>query len=180
MENHCHGNTMEQNGISSAAPLILTLGINEEAQQYFDDLRRLYFPPERNFLKAHLTLFHFLPDQRGIYEDVGQMAEKQPIFSLHAERIVSLGQGSAVRVKSQELMSLHRALQNSWSVLLIAQDMQKLWPHITIQNKVSPEKARELQTLLAVGFKPFRFRATGLRLWRYLGGPWEELTFFKF
>ena len=173
-------NTIEHNGINSAAPLILTLGINEEAQQYFDDLRRRYFPAERNFLKAHLTLFHILPDDPVIYNDINQMVTKQPIFSLQAERIVSIGKGTAIKIKSQELMSLHRALQECWSGFLSAQDSQKLWPHITIQNKVSPEKARELQVLLNIGFKPFRFRASGFRLWRYLDGPWEELAFFKF
>jgi 2'-5' RNA ligase superfamily protein len=170
----------EHSVVNSTPPLILTLGINNEAQQYFDDLRRLYFPPERNFLKAHLTLFHLLPDEPGIYDDLYQMAEKQPIFSLQAERIVSIGKGTAIKIKSQELMSLHRALQDRWLDFLSAQDKQKLWAHVTIQNKVSPETAGELQTLLNVSFKPFRFRASGFRLWRYLGGPWEELAFFKF
>lgn len=168
------------NGVNSTSPLILTLGINEEAQQYFDDLRRRYFPSERNFLKAHITLFHMLPDEPTIYDDLNQIAEKQPIFSLQAERIASIGKGTAIKIKSQELMSLHRALQDCWSEFLSTQDKQKLWAHITIQNKVSPERARELQTLLNIGFKPFRFRASGFRLWRYLGGPWEELAVFKF
>ena len=173
-------NKAKHNGVNSTPPLILTLGINEEAQQYFDDLRRQHFPSERNFLKAHLTLFHLLPDVHSIYDDLNQMAEKQPIFSLQAERIASIGKGTAIKIKSQELMSLHRALQDCWSEFLSAQDKQKLWAHVTIQNKVSPETARELQTLLNSGFKPFRFRASGFRLWRYLGGPWEELEFFKF
>jgi len=173
-------NQPEHNGVNSTSPLILTLGINGEAQQYFDDLRRRYFPPERNYLKAHLTLFHLLPDEPGIYDDLNEMADKQPIFSLYAERIVSIGKGTAIRIKSQELMSLHRALQERWLGFLNAQDKQKLWPHVTIQNKVSPDRARELQALLNVGFKPFRFRASGFRLWRYLDGPWEELSFLKF
>ena len=173
-------NSPEHSGVNSTSPLILTLGINDDAQQYFDDLRHLYFPQERNFLKAHLTLFHLLPDQPGLYDDLYQMAEKQSIFSLQAERIVSIGKGTAIKIKSQELMSLHRGLQDRWSGFLSAQDKQKLWAHVTIQNKVSPETARELQTLLNIGFKPFRFRASGFRLWRYLGGPWEELAFFKF
>jgi len=44
-------------------PLILTLKLDEESQAFFDKQRALYFPPERNFLKAHLTLFHQLPDE---------------------------------------------------------------------------------------------------------------------
>jgi len=173
-------NKAEHGSVSSISPLILTLGINEAAQHYFDNLRARYFPPKKNFLKAHLTLFHSLPDEPGIYDYLSKTAEKQPVFSLQAERIVSIGRGTAIKIESHELMSLHRALQDYWFGFLSAQDKQKLWAHITIQNKVSPEKAGELQALLNTGFESFRFRASGFRLWRYLGGPWEELAFFKF
>ncbi|WP_208644854.1 2'-5' RNA ligase family protein [Mucilaginibacter kameinonensis] len=41
--------------------LILTLRLDEESQAFFDEMRKRHFPQERNFLKAHLTLFHQLP-----------------------------------------------------------------------------------------------------------------------
>jgi hypothetical protein len=44
-----------------AQPLILTLKMDERSQERFDRLRERHFPPERNYLNAHLTLFHKLP-----------------------------------------------------------------------------------------------------------------------
>ena len=47
------------------APLILTLKLDQASFTRLDALRQAHFPPERNWLSAHLTLFHHLPgDQR--------------------------------------------------------------------------------------------------------------------
>ena len=48
--------------VGSVAPLIVTALLDEQAQEWFDRLRRNHFPPARNHLDAHLTLFHRLPD----------------------------------------------------------------------------------------------------------------------
>ena len=45
-----------------------------------------------------------------------------------------------------------------------------------MQNKVAPERARALLAALQAEFAPFAFEAQGLRLWRYLGGPWEAVS----
>jgi hypothetical protein len=50
--------------LGAAQPLILTLQMDERSQERFDRLRELHFPPERNYLSAHLTLFHKLPGER--------------------------------------------------------------------------------------------------------------------
>ena len=42
-------------------PLILTLMLDEGTQAWLDALRRAQFPPERNLVPAHVTLFHALP-----------------------------------------------------------------------------------------------------------------------
>ena len=47
------------------APLIVTLLVDDDAQQHFDALRSEHFPAERNYLRAHVTLFHALPGGRG-------------------------------------------------------------------------------------------------------------------
>ena len=44
-------------------PLIVTLTLDAPARERFDALRRRHFPPERNHLAAHLTLFHALPGE---------------------------------------------------------------------------------------------------------------------
>ena len=50
----------------NSSVLILTLIIDGEAQNFFNILRQRYFPAERNYLDAHLTLFHNLPGNEPI------------------------------------------------------------------------------------------------------------------
>lgn len=45
-------------------PLIVTLALDEQAQARFDALRSRHFPPDRNVLDAHVTLFHALPGEQ--------------------------------------------------------------------------------------------------------------------
>ena len=42
-------------------PLILSAVLDAPVQERLDALRRAHFPPERNHLDAHVTLFHHLP-----------------------------------------------------------------------------------------------------------------------
>ena len=41
--------------------LIVTAAMGAEDFAWLDRQRRAYFPPERNQLSAHLTMFHALP-----------------------------------------------------------------------------------------------------------------------
>jgi 2'-5' RNA ligase len=93
---------------------------------------------------------------------------------------MSLGRGVAYRLHSPELVALHRRLQLGWWQHLTAQDRQGFRPHLTVQNKASAEVAARTLAQLEAGFEPFTVRATGLRLWRYEGGPWAELAQFPF
>lgn len=161
-------------------PLVLSLWMDDAAQKYFNDLRRQYFPPERNYLQAHLTLFHALPDKQETFSVIECLTARQGRFSLLAERIVSLGNGTAIKVISNSLSKFHLELQQSFSVELTAQDRQKLWPHVTIQNKVDSEVAKSLFASLDGDFEPFLFNALGLELHRYCNGPWEEIKKVKF
>ncbi|QRR00077.1 2'-5' RNA ligase family protein [Dyadobacter sandarakinus] len=161
-------------------PLVATLSIDPSVQEYFNELRRTYFPPERNYLDAHLTLFHALPDEPGIREELQRVARQQPSFDAVAEQIVSLGYGTAFKIVAPALPALHQQLQKHWHDALTNQDRQKRNFHITIQNKVEPARAKALQAELGHAFKPFSFAVTGFRLWRYLGGPWEYLESYDF
>ena len=161
-------------------PLILTLWMDAFAQNYFDRLRQQFYPPDLNYLKAHLTLFHALTDTSDVVDELATMVKTQSVFRIEAEAVVSLGKGTAIKVASTTLDSLHRKLQSHWFEILTVQDKQKLWPHITIQNKVTLEEARALKTRLMATFERFQFCAVGLKLWRYRGGPWEPVTEFQF
>ncbi|AMM51910.1 hypothetical protein TH61_12980 [Rufibacter sp. DG15C] len=163
------------------APLILTLAIMPEAQAYFDQLRKQHFPKERNFLDAHLTLFHHLtlPEQE-LRETILKGCQRQASFPLQVTGLMPLGRGVAFKIESETLTNLHAQLQQRWFSSLTAQDQQKLRPHITVQNKVTPEAANALLQTLSSDFQPFVTVATGLTLWRYMNGPWELLERFDF
>lgn len=163
-------------------PLILTLQLDPASQARFDALRKAHFPPERNYLDAHLTLFHALPgDRRPAVEDVlVEMARDTPVLSLPVTGVQSLGRGVAYGLESTALKALHRQLQQRWEPFLTPQDRQGLRPHITVQNKVTPEAAKVLKAHLEADYEPFTAQGTGLVLWAYMGGPWQRLREFPF
>jgi len=163
------------------APLILTLKIDADSQLFFNRLRRQYFPPERNYLDAHLTLFHHLPARSGqILEDIEVEAKLHQHMQLKVIEIKSIGNGVAYKVECAELLQLHKHMQTQWHEWLIPQDKQRLWPHITIQNKVEPAKALQLLAQLQQGFEPFSICGVGLSLFEYKGGPWEFVRAIDF
>jgi hypothetical protein len=67
-----------------------------------------------------------------------------------------------------------------WAHWVTPQDSARIAPHVTIQNKVTPEAARALHRELKAAFRPIDARGEGLNLWRYLGGPWENVRRFRF
>lgn len=164
-----------------ASPLILTLRLNEEAFLFFNTLRQKYFPPERNYLSAHLTLFHHLPaNESSIEEELILLAQKQALLSLAITEVVSIGRGVAYKIECPPLVQLHKQLQNKWQAWLTPQDKQKLWPHVTVQNKVAPQTAKETLIQLKESFKPFTATGIAFDLWQYEGGPWKFLRSFPF
>ena len=86
----------------------------------------------------------------------------------------------AVAFSSPELVRLRQALAREWRDWLTPQDSAKIAPHVTIQNKVSPDLARATLRELEAEFRPFTARAEGMTLWRYLGGPWRLEKQFRF
>jgi 2'-5' RNA ligase len=162
-------------------PLIVDLLLVPEVQRRFDDLRGAHFPPERLVVGAHVTLFHALPGERleQVREDLARAADR-PAFPVRVAGVVLLGRGVAFALRSEELAALHRDLQRTWEPELTPQDRQRLSAHVTVQNKVPPERARALHGDLTSGFAPYDVPAVGLGLWRYAGGPWEPLARFPF
>ena len=155
-------------------PLIVTVLLNDEAQVFFDEQRSKYFPAAINFIQAHLTLFHHLPDNdTSVLATLQTLCVQQKAISLPITAVVNTGKGVAYKIESQPLVLLHKKLQKHWHPLLTAQDRQGLWPHITVQNKVSAQAAYETEQALRASFRPFTAVATGLTLWRYLNGPWQ-------
>lgn len=163
-------------------PLILTLQLDEESFAYFDGLRQAHFPAARNFLRAHLTLFHHLPPQEyeSIVAQLEELAQAQPVLPLQVCEVKLIGRGVAFKLETEELQRLHLHLQRLWQPWLTPQDSQKLWPHVTVQNKVQPQEARALQENLAASFEPFTAQGLGWQLWEYKAGPWKLLHSLPF
>ncbi|NDV89163.1 2'-5' RNA ligase family protein [Aurantimonas aggregata] len=165
-----------------AAPLILTLRFDPESFARFDGERRRDFPPERNLIPAHLTLFHHLPGDR--YADVAAAvatrASRHAPFPLAITGLRFLGQGTAYRVESPPLVALRAELAAIWAADLTRQDAQDFRPHVTFQNKAHSRAAKGLFEALSETIEPFEATATGLLLWHYRGGPWEAAGQFDF
>ena len=162
-------------------PLIVTLLLEKAAQQQFDRLRDQHFPRERNFLAAHVTLFHALPGEQldAVRADLAEAADR-PAFDVAVTGVRFLGRGVAYSLPSSEVAALRTGLVSSWEPWLTPQDRQKHAPHVTVQNKVAPATARALHERLLAEFVPYDVGARGLGLWRYLGGPWEPVAEYPF
>jgi 2'-5' RNA ligase len=163
-------------------PLILTLQIDPAAQGRFDAERTAHFPPKRNHLPAHLTLFHNLPSTaaEAIGSRLRAACDVQPSFALEVHDLWMMGQGVAYRLRSSALTRLHATLAETWRDWLTPQDRQPLRPHVTIQNKAGAEQARLLHDQMRAGFVPFEICGMGLLLWHYRGGPWEPAATYPF
>jgi len=168
--------------LKTRLPLILTASIAESDREPYDHLRQRHFPPDRNFLKAHLTMFHRLP---GEYRDglVTRLTESVSGVDEFAADVVSirhLGAGVAFSIESDVLSAIRASLKSAFFGWLGPQDMQPWRPHITVQNKVSKAAADGLYGELLAGFQPHSIQIIGLDLWRYLDGPWKHDAFIPF
>lgn len=165
-----------------AAPLILTLAFDAPTFARFDGERRRYFPEALNRIPAHATLFHHLPGDRepGVCEAITALARTVPPPEVAVTGLRFTGRGVAYVLECGALAEFRARLARSFEPHLTAQDRQGWRPHVTVQNKVKPEAARALHADLSAGFAPFRFTAPATLLWRYLGGPWEQVARLPF
>lgn len=163
-------------------PLILTLKLDSAAFQILDDLRQQHFPRDRNFLPAHVTMFHALPSDQeaAIVQTLEQVCSQTHVLPLRFPKLRFLGRGIAAELDCPELVDLRNQLATDWSEWLTPQDQQGYRPHVTIQNKVASIEARQLFTVLDRSWKPIDGYGEGLLLWRYQGGPWDFIREFSF
>lgn len=168
--------------MASPMSLILTLHMDGQSARSFTDLRDAHFPSEINYLPAHITLFHNLPanEMPQFLADAGECLGQRPEISVKVTGLRFLGRGVAYKLESPQLTALRRCLADRWNQFLRPQDRQPFQPHITVQNKVEPAKARLLYQELAGMFQPRNITGTGLDFWYYRGGPWEHARFVEF
>jgi len=161
--------------------LIITAEFSPADFAWLERLRRAHYPPDRNQVPVHLTLFHALPPSA---ED-----EARRQLSIHARTpapratvagLMDFGGGVAFRVVSDDLDAIRDDIADHFHGLLSAQDSAGWRPHVTIQNKVSPREARALVAALERDFRPRPLSITALALHRYLGGSWEIIARYPF
>jgi hypothetical protein len=163
--------------LTGNAPIIVTALLGGEDQAWLDRQRTEHFPPERNFLHAHLTMFHHLPPSlEGEVKQRLSDAARVGGARARAAGLISLGRGVAYRIDSAELEDVRACLARHWTGLLTPQDQAGWRPHVTIQNKVGPANARVLFAKLKADFRPRPLAIAGYAAWWYRGGPWEPLS----
>jgi len=164
-----------------SAPIIVTAMLGASDFAWADSLRRAHFPPERNLVPAHITLFHHLPP--GVADELREQLKAEARGRAPAARLAGLrhlGNGVAYQVDSPELEAIRERLADHFAGLLIPQDQASWRPHITVQNKVTPKIAKALLTELEAAFVPRPLKIAGLASWWYRGGPWERLSEHRF
>ena len=164
-----------------AGALILTAELAPADFAWLDGLRRADYPPHRNQVPAHLTLFHALPPsaEAELRGRLARMAQR-PAPKAEIAGLMDLGGGVAFRIVSTDLDLIREELAADLEGLLGPQDRGGWRPHVTIQNKVAPKVARVLKDSLERTFMPRPLAIGGLGLFRYLGGPWERIAVYPF
>jgi hypothetical protein len=164
-----------------AGTLIVTAQFGKGDFAFFDALRRRHYPPERNRVPAHLTMFRSLPPsaegevRRRLARSAAALAPDAWISG-----VMDLDGGVALRISSLGLEQLRDDLAVDFHGLLTAQDLGGWTPHVTIQNKVEPRTSRQLLSELRFAFEPRPVTIRGLELICYVEGGWEPLAAFRF
>jgi hypothetical protein len=161
--------------------LVVTATFGDGDNGWLQALRRAYYPPERNRVPAHLTLFRQLPPsvESELMTRLARFVVSRPPFA-SVVGIMDLGEGTALRVESDGLVRIREELAEIFHGLLMPQDLARWHPHVTIQNKVARRAARALQQQLRAAFKPRPLAIRALAAWRYRDGPWEPIRTWPF
>lgn len=157
-----------------SAPLIVSALLGSADFAWADGLRRTHFPPDRNQVPAHITLFHHLPPSvlPELKERLKRLAA-EPSPPARIAGVLNLGNGVAFHVESQRLLEMRDELAEAFTGLLTPQDQRRPRLHITIQNKASSADAKTLHQAMSTEFTGRRLVIDGLAVWHYRGGPWE-------
>ena len=165
--------------------MIVTAWVAEEDIRPFHRLRQRFFPGHRNFLSAHITLFHHLkPHVREKAMALAQVQAWEEVLPLDNQGrlpvavtgVFSMGKGTAYQLEPAPLIRLREPLREALAGSLTPQDARP-WkqPHITVQNKVAPAVAKRLTRHLSARFAPCLLHVKGLSFYRYDYGPWTLL-----
>lgn len=162
---------------SIPAPYLLTLGLNSPTFERLDALRARYFPPEWNQVPAHLMLFHQLPGEEweAIDRAIAGVAASSPPVPLGFPVVKRIGRGMMLPAEAPGLAAIHASLARTFDRWLTPQDRQGFRPHVTLMNKSEPAKVAAAFGVLQATWPGWTGLGDRLILYRYLGGPWDEV-----
>ncbi len=147
----------------TAAPIIVTALLGDTDFAWLDGQRKAHFPPQRNQLRAHLTMFHHLPPS--VADGLMEVLKAEVRAARPAARVaglINLGGGVAYRIESDELAEIRARLADVFAGCLTPQDAAGWRPHVTVQNKVPSSVARALLAELSANFTPRPLVIAGL------------------
>ena len=165
-----------------SASLVLTLEMDGDSFASLDALRRRYSAPERNVVPAHVTLFYRLPGARSreIKTYLKQFAALRRPIEIAAVEAKTTERGVAIFFHAPQLNALRNDLAREWRPWLADQDQAGFRPHVTIVTNVGEREAGRILREIRATFRTPKVRGTGLHLWRYRDGPWENEQLFRF
>ena len=122
-----------------SAPIIVSALMGAADFAWADGLRRAHFPPDRNVLSAHLTLFHHLPPS-ALAEVSARIKAlcRGPAPVARLSEVMLLGQGVAFRIDSPQLSAMRDEMADAFTGLLTPQDQARPRLHVTCLLYTSP------------------------------------------
>ncbi len=165
-----------------SAPFIVTAELPPDLFALANRLRQQHYPSERNRLAAHVTLFHaFAPSLREELRGVlSRIASRHAPPVARVDGLMSLGKGTALAIASPSMLAIRAQIADHFHGALTAQDRHPPRLHITIQNKVTAQAARELQAQLTPGLEQRAFAFAGLGLHLYRETHWDAVGQWSF
>ncbi len=93
-------------------PFILTLNLEDALAKTLDAPRKEHFPKERNYLSAHVTLFHALPSEQepALRRDLADLCAETPPFEVVLPELKHWGKGVFAPLESPDLLRLRERL----------------------------------------------------------------------
>ena len=158
------------------ASFIVTAELPGDVLSWADGLRAKHYPPERNKLAAHVTLFHaFAPSLREeLHRVLGRLAGNYARPTAQIDSLMPLGTGTALAIRSPGMLAIREHIAEHFHGALTAQDSHAPRLHITIQNKVTSQAAKALQRDLSATLEPRAFSFAGLGLHLYCETHWDS------
>lgn len=178
--------------IKASRPVVLSLILDSKSQDTLTALRTQFFPRNRNFLSAHITLFHALPPSDQLFTLLERtLADFKPFnLGLGDPFLFKNGSGVALNMKSFKAKELHQTLLDTlWDarVELTEQDQRPMrGVHVTICNKAKEAEAKDVFQQMQDKMEGLKkelptARGLGVAAWEYQqDSTWKHLTDYMF